>query len=218
MKSLTVYSGGLDSTVLVYYLQSLGMEQHLLSLNYGQKHSKELDSAKFFATLLGLPHSVLDLSVLGQLLGSCLTTDSAVPEGHYEHETMKATVVPNRNAIFLSIGYGMAVSKGFDMVSFAAHSGDHFIYPDCRPIFVEKLERAFKAGNDSRVFMNASFLDKTKQDIVALGDKLGVPFAQTWSCYKGQNLHCGKCGTCYERREAFELAKVTDATLYGQAL
>ena len=129
---------------------------------------------------------------------------------------MKQTIVPNRNAIMLSIAYGIAIAQGAELVAFAAHAGDHAIYPDCRPEFVESLETALNVGSswDVPIRIRGPFLNSTKSDIVLTGYELGVPFSSTWSCYKGGFLHCGTCGTCYERREAFKLAGVTDPTHY----
>jgi 7-cyano-7-deazaguanine synthase len=149
------------------------------------------------------------------LSGSSLTSPNIqVPEGHYEDESMKATVVPNRNMILLSIATGWAVSTGASSVSYAAHFGDHAIYPDCREEFADAMNNIMEIAGWDKVSLNRPFSSFTKADIVKLGDELGVPFEKTWSCYKGGQIHCGVCGTCVERREAFELAGVTDPTIY----
>jgi 7-cyano-7-deazaguanine synthase len=140
-----------------------------------------------------------------------------VPEGHYEAESMKATVVPNRNAIMISIAYGHAVSIGAETVGVGVHAGDHAIYPDCRAQFIDMLSSTLQVGNDSDLRIYAPFIDKTKSDIVKYGTALGVPFDLTWSCYKGLEKHCGRCGTCVERKEAFQLAGVNDPTEYDYA-
>ena len=218
MKSLVVHSGGMDSTVLLYQLLQAGDEVKALSINYGQRHSRELEAARALCAELGVEHRVADLSGLSDLLaGSALTSsDIEVPEGHYAEDNMKATVVPNRNMILLSVAAGWAISSKYDRIAYAAHSGDHAIYPDCRNEFAEALDGAIRLADWHEVSLYRPFVDMTKADIVSLGAKLGVPFEKTWSCYKGQDLHCGRCGTCVERREAFYLAGVEDPTTYAE--
>ncbi|QXD25592.1 7-cyano-7-deazaguanine synthase QueC [Opitutia bacterium ISCC 51] len=217
MKTVIVYSGGLDSTVLLYHLKKAEASVFSLSVNYGQRHSKELECAQIHTDLLGIEHREVDLSSINQLLeGSNLTDSSiAIPHGHYEEDNMKSTVVPNRNMILLSLATAWAVSKKADSVSYAAHSGDHAIYPDCRNEFAEALDKAIRLADWQEVYLNRPFVDITKADIVKLGSELNVPFEQTWSCYEGQEVHCGRCGTCIERREAFHLAGVEDPTEYS---
>ena len=217
MKSLVVHSGGMDSTVLLYQLLQAGDEVKALSINYGQRHSRELEAARALCAELGVEHRVADLSGLSDLLaGSALTSSEIdVPEGHYAEDNMKATVVPNRNMILLSVAAGWAISSKYDRIAYAAHSGDHAIYPDCRNEFAEALDGAIRLADWHEVSLYRPFVDMTKADIVAVGAKLGVPFEKTWSCYKGQDLHCGRCGTCVERREAFYLAGVDDPTTYA---
>jgi len=208
----------MDSTVLLYQLLQAGDEVKALSINYGQRHSRELEAARALCTELGVEHRVADLSGLSDLLaGSALTSsDIEVPEGHYAEDNMKATVVPNRNMILLSVAAGWAISSKYDRIAYAAHSGDHAIYPDCRNEFAEALDGAIRLADWHEVSLYRPFVDMTKADIVSLGAKLGVPFEKTWSCYKGQDLHCGRCGTCVERREAFYLAGVEDPTTYAE--
>lgn len=216
MKTLAIYSGGLDSTVLLYHLREAGHGVHALSVNYGQRHAKELECAADICKGLGIPHQVADLSSIQSLLaGSSLTSpEIEVAEGHYTEETMKTTVVPNRNMILLALATGNALSIGAEQVAYAAHSGDHAIYPDCRNEFADAMAEAMALCDWNNVGLDRPFVDWTKADIVRRGAELDVPFEKTWSCYKGSDLHCGRCGTCIERREAFYLAGVEDPTEY----
>ncbi|EDY83741.1 exsB protein [Verrucomicrobiia bacterium DG1235] len=215
--AVAVYSGGMDSTVMLYRMRELGIAiKGALSVNYGQKHSKELDAAAEFCRALGIEHRVADLSGLQGIFGKSSLTSSAeeVPEGHYEEEQMKSTVVPNRNMILLSVATSWAISLGAEAVAYAAHGGDHAIYPDCREEFAEALDKAIRLCDWSEVSLYRPFVTWTKADIAKAGAKLGVKLERTWSCYKGGDRHCGRCGTCVERREAFHLAGVEDSTAY----
>ena len=216
MKTLVIYSGGLDSTVLLYDLHKAGHELHALSVNYGQRHGCELVQAAKICAGLGVDHKVADLSSIQPLLaGSSLTSpEIAVAEGHYTEEKMKTTVVPNRNMILLALATGHALSIGAGQVAYAAHSGDHAIYPDCRNEFADAMAEAMALCDWKKVELSRPFVDWTKAEIVKRGAELGVPFDQTWSCYQGGEKHCGRCGTCIERREAFDLAGITDPTEY----
>ena len=218
MKAVVLFSGGLDSTVLASHLLSQGAEVRLLSIDYGQRHAKELAHGEALAKHMNLPRKSLLLPDLGDLLkGSSLTDDSVeLPEGHYAEESMKATVVPNRNMILLALAGGYALSSGFDTIAYAAHAGDHFIYPDCRPEFAEAMEKALGLADWNDLSLYRPFVDMTKADLVSLGTELGTPLEMTWSCYAGMDIHCGKCGTCVERKEAFELAKIPDPTKYEE--
>lgn len=216
MKAVIVLSGGMDSTTLLFKARSMGYEIKAVTIDYGQRHLKEIGFAKRICEELGIEHRVADLSRISPLLaGSSQTSQEIeVPEGHYAEESMKLTVVPNRNMILLSIAVGWAVSLKFDLVGYAAHAGDHTVYPDCRPEFVQALNSAVALCDWHKVGLWAPFLDMGKEDIVAEGSGYDVPWRKTWSCYKGLDLHCGKCGTCVERREAFDLAGVLDPTDY----
>lgn len=218
MKTVIVYSGGLDSTVLLCQLHAEGHDLSALSIDYGQRHRCELERASEICSELGIPHSVADLSAIQPLLaGSSLTSpEIEVAEGHYTEESMKTTVVPNRNMIFLSIATGHALSIKADQIAYAAHSGDHAIYPDCRNEFADAMAHAIRLADWEQVELIRPFVDWTKADIVRRGSELGVPFLKTWSCYKGGEIHCGRCGTCIERREAFDLAGIEDLTPYAE--
>ncbi|WP_018899745.1 7-cyano-7-deazaguanine synthase QueC [Rhizobium sp. 2MFCol3.1] len=220
MKTIVICSGGLDSVSLAHRIAAEQTLIGLLSFDYGQRHRKELDYAAACARRLGVLHQIIDIRPIGShLTGSALTDDIDVPDGHYAEETMKATVVPNRNAIMLAIAFGLAAAQKADAVAVAVHGGDHFIYPDCRPGFIDAFQVMQDAALDgyASVKLQAPYVNATKADIVTDGAKHGTPFAETWSCYKGGGRHCGRCGTCVERREAFHLAGVADPTEYEDA-
>ena len=218
--AVAIVSGGLDSTVLAYKLRAEGYKLHMISCNYGQRHVREIDYARMTASKLdGAQHSVVDLrSITALLRGSALTDASVpVPDGHYAADSMKATIVPNRNAIMLSIAWGIAVADKAAVVAAGMHSGDHFIYPDCRPLFLGSFQAAMHAGNEGfgdDIRLYTPFIGHSKAGIVREGRALGVPFVDTYSCYKGGATHCGTCGTCVERREAFVEAHTDDPTMY----
>ncbi len=221
MKTIVVCSGGLDSVTLAHKVAAENQLLGLVSFLYGQRHKKEIDFAELSADRLGVPFLPIDISPLGALLGgSALTDEIAVPDGHYAEESMKLTIVPNRNAIMLAIAYGIAAARGAEAVATAVHGGDHFIYPDCRPGFIQ----AFQTMQDlaleglAQIKLYTPFITATKADIVTTGARLAVPFDKTWSCYKGGETHCGRCGTCVERIEAFALAGVADPTKYQDGL
>lgn len=218
MKTLVICSGGLDSVSLACKVAAERELLGLISFDYGQRHKKELAFAARAAERLAVPHDLIDMSHIGQFLsGSALTDDLDVPDGHYAEANMKVTVVPNRNAIMLAIAFGVAAAKGADAVAAAVHGGDHFIYPDCRPDFID----AFQAMQDkaldgyAQVQLYTPFVHVPKAAIVTEGARHATPFADTWSCYKGGDLHCGRCGTCVERREAFDIAGIPDPTVYA---
>ena len=216
-KVVAIYSGGMDSTVLLYQLVKGGAEVRALSIDYGQRHrDRELAAAKQIAEGLGISREVADIRGISHLLsGSALTSpDIAVPEGHYAEDNMKATVVPNRNMIMLSVAAGYAISLKYDAVAYAAHSGDHAIYPDCRNEFADAVDAAIQLADWHPVKLYRPFVNLTKADIAKLGSELQAPLEQTWSCYNGREQHCGRCGTCIERREALYLAGIDDLTEY----
>lgn len=215
-KAIVILSGGLDSTVLTYDLVAQGLEVTALSVNYGQRHMKELQFAALTCQKLGIRHEIADLSRITHLIGGSSQTsnDVAVPHGHYADENMKLTVVPNRNMIMLSVALGFAIKEKADFISYAAHGGDHTIYPDCRPEFADHIAALGLLADWHPVHFLRPYINLTKAQIVKRGAEIGVPFEDTWSCYEGGKVHCGKCGTCVERREAFELAGVVDPTIY----
>lgn len=216
--AITVLSGGMDSTVLAYYATSVYATVDLVSVDYGQRHRKELEYAARTATVLGCRHDIVDLSGVRRLLtGSALTDDLEVPHGHYAEDNMATTVVPNRNATLISVAYMAGVARSATAVLVGVHAGDHFVYPDCRPEFVGQLGRALATGNEgfAQPELLAPFVHNTKTDICRLGGRLGVDWRNTWSCYEGGDVHCGRCGTCVERREAFLDADVEDPTEYA---
>lgn len=218
--AIVLASGGLDSTTLACHLRAQGSRVRLLSFDYGQRHRRELDAAARIAASLGVRHDLVDISPVGALLTGSALTDAgvAVPDGHYAEESMRVTVVPNRNALMLDIAVAVAAASGCDAIAFGAHGGDHAVYPDCRPEFVEAFTVSARLANHGLLpeefCVFAPFLRCTKADIVRLGASCGVPFALTWSCYRGGAEHCGRCGACTERREAFRVAQVTDPTVY----
>ena len=217
MKTIVICSGGLDSVSLAHMVARDHQLTGLISFDYGQRHRKELDYAALCAQRLGVPHDIIDLRSVGAVLtGSALTDDVDIPDGHYAEDSMRVTVVPNRNAIMLTVAFGAAAARGADAVATAVHGGDHFIYPDCRPSFTQAFEAMQKHALDgyADVSLFTPFVHRSKADIVTEGARVDTPFAQTWSCYKGGEHHCGRCGTCVERREAFHLASVDDPTTY----
>ena len=212
--TLLVLSGGLDSTTLLYdYADSIALA---VTFQYGSNHNKrEVAFAKYHCDKLGIEHIEIDLAFMGKYFKSSLLDGAdAIPEGNYDEDNMKSTVVPFRNGIMLSVAAGLAESRGLKNVMMANHSGDHAIYPDCRPEFVKAMTAAIEAGTYEGVKLVAPYTDITKADIVSRGAKLGIDYSKTYSCYKGGEHHCGVCGTCRERKEAFALAGVKDDTIY----
>jgi len=216
MKVVVLCSGGMDSVTALYWARREHEVVAVASFNYGAKHNdRELPFAAEHAAKFGVRHEVIALDFVNRLFASdLLKSGGAVPEGHYAAANMKQTVVPFRNAIMLSIACGFAESVGADSLVIAAHGGDHAIYPDCREDFMRAMGDAMKLGTYAGIRLLQPFIALTKGQIAAEGGKLGVDFGRTWSCYKGGAIHCGKCGTCVERREAFMQAGLSDPTVY----
>jgi len=252
-KAVVVLSGGLDSTTLMYHVASQGYEVHAISFRYGQRHVRELtaacrvvdklydidsrDASGRFDMAHDDHHKIIDLELAGvaelfEGSGSALVTGEDVPEGHYAEENMKATVVPNRNMIMLSIAAAWAISIEAEGIWTGVHAGDHFIYPDCRPGFIRPANAAIVRGNagfgkiadwnenvatNPQDFIFTPFIKKSKNDIAQMAFDLDVPIEETWSCYKGGDMHCGRCGTCVERLEALASADGVDPTPYADS-
>jgi 7-cyano-7-deazaguanine synthase len=214
-KVVVIFSGGMDSFTVLHRALKDGKEVYALTFDYGQKHVKEIACASKVCQQLGVAHKVIDISSINQLLaGSSLTDDIDIPEGHYEAESMKSTVVPNRNMILLSLAVGYAVSVEAAQVYYGAHSGDHAIYPDCRPEFVMKMNEVCQIANYQAIEIFSPYLANSKSDILTDGLKMGLRYDDTWTCYNGRAQACGKCGACQERLEAFADNNVTDPLVY----
>lgn len=212
--SVIIVSGGMDSITMLYEFKdqiALGV-----SFNYGSNHNnREIPFAEMHCKRLGIPHITIDLGFMPQYFKSSLLEGAdAIPEGNYDEENMKSTVVPFRNGIMLSIAIGIAESNHLKHVLMANHGGDHTIYPDCRPAFVDAMSAAALAGTFENVTIEAPYTNITKADIARHGKQLGIDYSETWSCYKGGEVHCGQCGTCRERQEALREAGIADTTEY----
>lgn len=212
MRAVVIFSGGVDSTTLLYMLKNNGYDIMALTFCYGQKHDKEIEYAKKICKQLGLKQIIIQLPALH---GSALTDyNNKIPETEYSSDSQRATVVPNRNMIFIAHAVSLAIANDASEVYYGAHKNDEIAYPDCTMEFVEAVQSAVYAGNYEQVTVRAPFIEMTKDAIVRKGAQLGVPYEDTWSCYKGGALHCGVCGTCRERKKAFKLAKIKDPTKY----
>ena len=214
--SVIIVSGGMDSTTMLYDKKdeiALG-----ISFDYGSNHNaREIPLAEMHCRRLGIEHITIPLDFMHRYFESSLLSGAeAIPEGHYADENMKSTVVPFRNGIMLAVAVGIAESRGLKKVMIANHGGDHTIYPDCRPEFISAIDAAAKAGTYANVEIVAPYTNITKADIAAKGKRLGVDYSETWSCYKGGERHCGKCGTCVERKEALADAGIKDNTAYDE--
>lgn len=219
MDVVVLCSGGMDSVTALHWAQARWRVTAALSFDYGAKHNaREIPFAAEHATRLGVPQQTIALPFVDELFASdLLKSGGEIPEGHYEAASMKQTVVPFRNAIMLSIATGFAESRGAAGLVIAAHGGDHAVYPDCREAFMRAMGDAMRLGTYAGIALLRPFIDFDKAAIARAGAELGVDYARTWSCYKGGALHCGKCGTCVERREAFALAGLADPTVYESA-
>jgi 7-cyano-7-deazaguanine synthase len=218
MNVCVLLSGGMDSVAAFYEVLAQHELVACLSFDYGSKHNaKEIPFAKLHADRNRVPHHVIPLDFMNTLFKSdLLKSGGDIPDGHYAEQTMKQTVVPFRNGIMLAIAAGYAESVEADGLVIAAHSGDHAIYPDCREPFMQAMGLAMEEGTYAKIQLLRPFIDTDKTGIAKRGVELGIDFAETWSCYKGGEIHCGVCGTCVERREAFILAGLTDPTDYQQ--
>ena len=208
------FSGGLDSTVALAVAVDAYDEVVALSANYGQRHATELETAARTAARYGVRHHTVDLTGYGALATSSLTTNDPIPHGLYDEDNMASTVVPARNAVLAMVATGLAQSLGGGDVILAVHNGDHAVYPDCRPEFLASAAATAELATDGAVTIKAPFIHMTKTDIVRLGAAHHAPLEETWSCYEGGEKHCGRCGTCTERKLAFHEAEVPDATTY----
>lgn len=212
--SVIILSGGMDSVTMLYdYKDSIALA---VTFNYGSKHNeREIAFARLHCERLGIKHVIIPLDFMQQYFKSSLLIGGEdIPEGHYDDDNMKSTVVPFRNGIMLAIAAGLAESNGLKHVMLANHSGDHAIYPDCRPGFVSAMSDAIANGTYDGIDISAPYTNITKTDIARRGAALGLDYSETWSCYKGGEKHCGKCGTCTERREALRDAGIEDTTEY----
>lgn len=216
MKILFILSGGLDSTTALYELRQQHEVVEALTFDYGQRHRREIDCARNICKALNLRHRIININNLNELLqGSSITSKNiATPHGHYQAETMKQTIVPNRNAIMINIAAGYAISQKIHGLGLGVHAGDHYIYPDCKPKFITSQQQTLSFANECDFKLLTPFINTSKTTIVAKGHELGVPFERTWTCYEGGKKACGKCGSCIERLEAFAQNNLKDPLQY----
>jgi 7-cyano-7-deazaguanine synthase len=216
MKTFVLLSGGMDSVTALHWARKEHEVVGAVSFDYGAKHNhREIPLAAWHCAHSGVKHDIIDLDFVNRLFTSdLLKSGGEIPDGHYAHETMKQTVVPFRNGIMLAIACGLAESREAEALVIAAHAGDHTIYPDCREPFMQGMAAAMREGTYARIELLRPFIHLDKAGIAKLGASLGVDYGKTWSCYKGGDLHCGTCGTCVERIEAFALAGLDDPTIY----
>lgn len=210
-KAVVIYSGGMDSFTLLHQVIAEGYAVHAVSFHYGQRHARELEAAAKVCKGLGIEHQVIDLRAINPLINnSSLTGDQAVPSGDYAPDNLGSTLVPNRNMILLSLAVGYAVNIGASECFYGAHSGDHIIYPDCRPEFVHKMDELAGLANLEPVRIRAPFLEASKADILRQGLAMQLDYSQTWTCYQGGERPCGQCSACRERLAAFAACGQTD--------
>jgi len=212
--SIIVLSGGMDSVTLLHDMKD--RIALAITFDYGSNHNKrEAEYAAYHCQQLNIEHIIIPLSFIGQYFKSSLLEGAdAIPEGHYASENMKSTVVPFRNGIMLAIACGLAETRGLKYVLIANHSGDHAIYPDCRAPFIQSMSDAMANGTYEHIKIEAPYTSLTKTEIALIGKKLNIDYSKTYSCYKGEEKHCGKCGTCIERKEALRDAGIDDPTEY----
>ena len=215
-KVVVIYSGGMDSYTVLHKAIEEGLTPFALTFDYGQRHVKEIQVASDVCKELGINHKVIDITAINQLIGGSSLTDNSIEValGDYENSNMVNTVVPNRNMILLSLAIGYAVSIGAEKVYYGAHSGDHDIYPDCRPIFVEKMNEVAAVANYESTEIYSPYLKSDKIGILKDGIRMGLDYSKTWTCYNGREKACGQCGSCVERLEAFEKNGLTDPIAY----
>lgn len=214
--TVVIYSGGMDSYTVLHRALREGLEVHALSFDYGQRHARELDVATHVCRQLGIPHQVVDIRAIHGLIdNSALTNaDQAMPTGDYADDNLRATVVPNRNMILLSLAIAKAVNIGAERVDYGAHGGDHVLYPDCRPEFVDAMNHVAGIANFEHVTLHAPYLHSSKADILRDGLSMGLDYQHTWTCYEGRVLACGQCGSCRERLGAFAANNALDPLAY----
>ena len=209
-KILVIFSGGLDSFTLLNKAIKLGSYVEAITFNYGQKHKIEIEYAKAACAQLGIAHEIVNLDLQKILSGSALVGDSDIPEGNYDKEKMKQTIVPNRNMIMISIAASLAIKNKLQYLWYAAHAGDHEIYPDCRPEFISKLGEVLKICDYHEIVFEAPFRGMTKGEIIKEGLNMDLDYSKAWTCYEGKENPCGKCSACLERQNAFKINNIED--------
>ena len=216
-KIVLILSGGMDSFTLLNHALSKDYEVHCITFDYGQKHIKEIECAEAISKENNLTHIKIKIASTESIfLNSALTSEEVkVPHGSYHEQSMQTTIVPNRNMLFISHAIAYAISNQIDQVWYGAHAGDHFIYPDCRPEFLSAMNAVAQTCHTFPISVEAPFLNLTKAEIIKIGLELGVDYAKTWTCYEGQDVACGKCGSCNERLEAFEINNFIDPLSYN---
>lgn len=215
--TVVIYSGGMDSFTVLHRALREGLTVHALSFDYGQRHARELDTARHVCSSLGVPHQIIDIRAIHGLIDNSALTNphQTMPHGDYAKDNLRATVVPNRNMILLSLAIAKAVNIGAGRVDYGAHGGDHILYPDCRPEFVEAMNHVAGIANFEPVTLHAPYLSASKADILRDGLTMGLDYRDTWTCYEGRELACGVCGSCRERLAAFAANGVTDPLAYS---